>query len=463
MIEKIMKAVKSGNKKRGRNITIGAVVGMLLSCTVVMGADVTAKKLEITKDGNGNIEFKNESGESFTPESEDEKNPYPDNNWNASTNTYTNNSVISGKTEVADPSSDVYEAALKVTAPEINLVNNGVIKEEITVTGTTNKNGYGYGIYIASDLNGSLTNNGEIAGSGTYNGYGIYVGNLAGKLTNNGNITASGSKTSFGIYIKSDLNGNLTNNGEITAAATDGRGYGIYVASDLNGNLTNNGIITIDGYGIYVASKLNGNLTNNGIINTNGATSSLGIRIARDLTGNLTNNRIINDNGNDNGRNSFSYGIYAQSLNGSLANNGIISGTATTGNGMKSFIISGIGIRIVNDLIDKLINNGIIIGTNTGTNIGSSPVNNYGININALSSSSETSNITNTGVVFGKTYAIKIDAGTLKDLSNYGLLVTGGDKVIDGTVASKNNYGLAFKVDGTTYLASDDGSESDFS
>ena len=39
MIEKIMKAVKSGNKKRGRNITIGAVVGMLVSCTAVMGAD----------------------------------------------------------------------------------------------------------------------------------------------------------------------------------------------------------------------------------------------------------------------------------------------------------------------------------------------------------------------------------------------------------------------------------------
>ena len=38
MIEKIMKAVKRGNKKRGKNITVGAVVGMLLSCTVVMGA-----------------------------------------------------------------------------------------------------------------------------------------------------------------------------------------------------------------------------------------------------------------------------------------------------------------------------------------------------------------------------------------------------------------------------------------
>ena len=48
MIEKIMKAVKSGNKKRGRNITIGAVVGMLLSCTVAMGGtNVTG--LEIRK------------------------------------------------------------------------------------------------------------------------------------------------------------------------------------------------------------------------------------------------------------------------------------------------------------------------------------------------------------------------------------------------------------------------------
>ena len=39
MIEKIMKAVKSSNKRRGRNITIGAVIGFLLSCTAVMGAD----------------------------------------------------------------------------------------------------------------------------------------------------------------------------------------------------------------------------------------------------------------------------------------------------------------------------------------------------------------------------------------------------------------------------------------
>ena len=39
MIGKLLKMVKSSNKKRGRNITIGAVVGMLLSCSSVMKAD----------------------------------------------------------------------------------------------------------------------------------------------------------------------------------------------------------------------------------------------------------------------------------------------------------------------------------------------------------------------------------------------------------------------------------------
>ena len=53
MIEKIMKAVKSSNKRRGRNITIGAVIGFLLSCTAVMGAD---SYLWIKED-SGKIQF----------------------------------------------------------------------------------------------------------------------------------------------------------------------------------------------------------------------------------------------------------------------------------------------------------------------------------------------------------------------------------------------------------------------
>jgi len=75
MIEKIMRAVKSNNKKRGRNITIGAVVGMLLSCSTVMGADVVV--LEITKGENG-IEF-SKDGNPFEPGIEGD--PYPENTW----------------------------------------------------------------------------------------------------------------------------------------------------------------------------------------------------------------------------------------------------------------------------------------------------------------------------------------------------------------------------------------------
>lgn len=66
MIEKIMKAVKSNNKKRGRNITVGAVVGMLLSCTVVMGEG--EKGLEIIT-GEAGIEF-SKDGKGFTPEAQ---------------------------------------------------------------------------------------------------------------------------------------------------------------------------------------------------------------------------------------------------------------------------------------------------------------------------------------------------------------------------------------------------------
>ena len=188
MIEKIMKAVKSNNKKRGRNITVGAVVGMLLSCTVVMGEG--EKGLEIIT-GEAGIEF-SKDGKGFTPGSATD--PYPENTW--SNNTYTNNLTISG----------------------------------------TNETGEGYGIYVKdsagglANLDGNLTNNGEIAGNGSTKGYGIYVKDLNGSLTNNGKITGTGPTRGNGIIIDSYLNGSLTNNGKITATCTgSGIGFGIRV------------------------------------------------------------------------------------------------------------------------------------------------------------------------------------------------------------------------------------------
>ena len=273
MIEKIMRAVKSSNKKRGRNVTIGAVVGMLLSCTSVMGADVVG--LEIKNDGG--IKFIGKDGE-FTPRENND--PYPNNKWDG--DTYTNNSTISGEATSVD-----IGIGIKLSGElKVNLTNNGAIR------GSSSGSSSGYGIWINS-LIGNLTNNGAIRGSGSSSGsgYGIDIGSLTGDLTNNGTITGSGSYFGYGIWIN-PLIGNLTNNGTITGSSSSS-GYGIYVNSNLNGNLTNNGIIkgsgSSSGYGIFIPT-LTGNLTNNGTITGSGSDS--GIYIAS-LTGNLTNTGVI--------------------------------------------------------------------------------------------------------------------------------------------------------------------------
>ena len=408
MIEKIMKAVKSGNKKRGRNITIGAVVGMLLSCTVVMGADVTG--LEI-KDNGGNIEFKDKDGKEFTLGSTDD--PYPENTWEEESNTYTNNSIISGTTEDGDGYGILISSEFNG-----NLTNNGKI--------TGNGPSGGFGIYTYSDFNGNLINNGEIAGTGTSVGYGIAIASdFDGNLTNNGEIAGTGSSGGYGIHTSSDFNGNLTNNGAISGTSEGGVGYGIAITSDFDGNLTNNGKITSNGpgggYGIAITSDFNGNLTNNGEITV--GRGDYGIWITRDFNGNLTNNGEITVSGSDSNT-----GIATSFLTGELINNGVITSSSTNkGSGMK--------------VTSNLTNNGITTGS-------SSDKEGFGI-AEFFPSTSE--QIINTGIVYGSTNAIYIEDGTLENLSNYGLLVTSGDAIIGvsekGKVAKENKYGLAFKVD----------------
>ena len=305
MIEKIMKAVKSGNKKRGRNITIGAVVGMLLSCTVVMGADVTG--LEI-KDNGGNIEFKDKDGKEFTPGSTDD--PYPENTWEEESNTYTNNSIISGTTEDGD----------------------------------------GYGILISSEFNGNLTNNGKITGNGPSGGFGIYTySDFNGNLTNNGAISGtSEGGVGYGIAITSDFDGNLTNNGKITSNGPGG-GYGIAITSDFNGNLTNNGEITVGrgDYGIWITRDFNGNLTNNGEITVSGSDSNTGIATSF-LTGELINNGVITSSSTNKGS--------GMKVTSNLTNNGITTGSSSDkeGFGIAEFFPS---------TSEQIINTGIVYGS----------------------------------------------------------------------------------------------------
>ena len=330
MIEKIMRAVKSNNKKRGRNITIGAVVGILLSCTVVMGADVVG--LEIKNDGG--IKFIGKDG-IFTPGKEESQNkdPYLDNKWDIEKNIYTNNSTISGKTTILGNKG----IGLKLSenlGKNFKFENNGMISGIGIGTDTSigQSKGYGYGIYVLSNLTGNLINKGVIIGTSM----------------GTGTRGAEGS----GIYVLSDLTGNLTNVGLIASMTT--------------------GIGNVDSSGIYVLSDLTGNLTNEGMI-----------------TG------------------------YIKSSDADEY---------------------GSGIHITSDLTGNLINKGIITGYSTYLG--------YGIHI---MSSTNNSNIANTGVIYGSTNAIKIVRGTVKSAVNYGILITDGSKAVEGLDEKLTNYGLIIK------------------
>ncbi|MDH6457506.1 hypothetical protein M2102_001134 [Fusobacterium sp. PH5-7] len=345
MIEKIMKAVKSGNKKRGRNITIGAVVGMLLSCTAVMGADVPG--LEITKGISGEIEFKDKDGNIFDPNNpEDLNNPYTENIWED--NTYTNNSVIS-----VDNKSGENAYGVKIGEIDINIENKGAI----SVTNISNADSMVYGYGIKSTGKSSITNSGL--------------------------ITTTTSAVSFSEGSGIEINGgSTTNRGLITATASGGS----------------------DGYGCGI------------ILNSTGFVSNSGFIIGSGKNANGIENRSTN----------------------SITNSGFITGLGTGGSSGGNGIYSG-GFA-------NITNNGLITGRNTS---------NYGDGIQTRS----TSSIVNSGVIYGKRYAIDKYEGTLNDSYNYGILVSVFDNVVNSSlsIAAYNdsdenkisNSGLAFADDGS--------------
>ena len=265
MIEKIMKAVKSGNKKRGRNITIGAVVGMLLSCTVVMGADVVG--LEI-KESGGSI--------TFTPGIDE---TYTENTWDEKSATYTNNSGISAEN---NSTGKAYGLKLSGDLSNLSFINNGSI--------TATKDSSGYGIYNEDGSVGSITNTGKIFGS--Y--YAIYNSNSRSgstssitSLINSGSISSSnygiGNYSSSGTSSITSLintgsisagmrgiyNDDLSSTGEIINSGTISAGTGIdNEDSGSIGNLKNKGIIYGQSTAIsnYSSSETISNANNYGLL-----------------------------------------------------------------------------------------------------------------------------------------------------------------------------------------------------
>ncbi|VEH39255.1 Uncharacterised protein [Fusobacterium varium] len=458
MIEKIMKAVKSSNKKRSRNITIGAVIGFLLSCTVVMGED---NYLWIKEDG-GEIKF---STDSTTGADGGWKttNPYSDNNWNKDTEpkTYTNNMILSSnKTDGNYGTNLSYGLRLSGELTDVNFVNNGSI---IGIMRDTSGSSKGYGIYNSAKM-GNIENTGVISGSGIYNGstncygYGIYNNSSAEikDITNTGTISGIGDNTSssqgygYGIYNDSGAKiQDITNTGLISGYGTGTRvvyGYGIYNSAEM-GNIENKGIISgtgIDntydfgkGYGIYNDSSAEiQDITNTGVISGYGTSLSTsgegyGINNNSGTMGAITNIGIISGYGDNSG--GSGYGINNNSGKmGAITNIGVISGYGINGDKYGK----GYGYGIDNSAtMGNIENTGVISGSTTS----GAYCEGYGINNN---SSDTIGGITNTGVIYGKTNAIKNNSGTIGTVDNYGILATQGSSIIDGSTGTKNNYGM---------------------
>ena len=478
MIEKIMKAVKSSNKKRSRNITIGAVIGFLLSCTAVMG--VTEDNYLWIKDDNGEIKFS--TGGNWSNE-----NPYSENSWNTTTNTYTNNITLSGKGNGVRGDSYGLKLEIANSNSKFKFINN----EVISGTGSGNS---AYGIlYNGKGKIEAITNRGEISGESSDNysdsGYGINISsgiietlNNTGKIYGKSSISSSNKKSSgSGINISGGTIGTLNNTGKIYGESID-NGFGINISGGTIETLNNIGIISGNttgttsgnGNGINISSGTIETLNNTGKIygkSTND--DGFGINISSGKIGTLNNIGKIYGESNANSNTKGGYGIYIYNLNREITtinNTGIISGKAIK----TSSRSSGSGINISSGTLKGLNNIGIISGNTAGTasgtgngiNISSGKItniNNTGIisgdksnsGYGIYNKSGTVEAINNTGVIYGKSGAINNSRGTINKVNNYGILVSCGSSTING-VNNKNNKGLIFGViSAGTYTATD--------
>ena len=369
MIEKVIKAVKRGNKRRGRNITIGAVIGFLLSCTAVMRADEIGVDITVNSD---KIEI-------------DDKGKFTENTFEDGT--YINNMTIS----LENDSGGTYGIKLSLTDKTINIINNGTI--------LIDSDWSGYGIHNKQGTITTLTNNGTMLINSSLYGYGIYQyeESTITTLINNGLISGytsepnAGGTGGYGIYNYISTIVTLTNNGIISGSGLPS-GHGIYNKDNAYTDnsiikiLTNNGLIfgsgSLYGYGIYNEKSTITTLINNGLISASGSLSGYGIQnsdSAKITT--LTNNGLISSySSNPNAGGAVGYGIYiASGTIGTLNNTGVIygkdnaiknyyGGTITTAKNYGILVNGNDGEKIVDglDIVDetpkenKIVNKGLI-------------------------------------------------------------------------------------------------------
>ena len=410
MIEKVIRAVKSSNKKRGRNITIGAVVGMLLSCTTVMGAD---DYLWIKNDSE--IEFSKDSADKDGTDGTWGGNPYTgDNSWEE--NIYVNNITLYGTDNGENKNGNTigYGLRLNGNLKEVSFINNG------SISGTSNSSS-SYGIYVesyaSSNSIGNITNNGSMSGLST--GLHIYSSNNAiltiGNITNSGVISGGNGSDKAGIWIynlqSNTTVGSITNSGIISSEGSSG----IYNKKEGKcttsiESIVNSGVI----YGtiaIHNSSVTIGQSYNYGILVAGSDTLVLGVTIDNNNSG---DNKIKN------------YGLTIKNTDTTAevtavsdsTNVDVIIGYDDNGNALKR------KMNIKNK------------SGNTGTDSFSGNDNNNSI-LNALENTYKVNgNYTVTGsIINAYGTAVKFDENGNKSLTLSGTIVNGGldgSKVIAG-------------------------------
>ena len=422
-MDKIIKAVKSSNKKRGRNITIGAVVGMLLSYTVVMGAE--ENYLWIKSDG-GVIEFSNDGNSEGKEETWEKENPYDENSWNG--NTYINNMILYGEDNGKDLSKPIgYGLKLSGDLKEVSFINNGLI---------LGKGKYNYGIFNSSCNIKSIINNGIIYGY--YTGIGNSSDNssssIIGNILNNGTVFGS----DFGIYNESygynsvSTIDNIINNGTVYSNNTGIENYTNISASSNIGNIINNGAVYSNNAGIenksYGSNSVSTikNIVNDGTIYGN----YLGIDNYSDKYASSTIENIVNT-GTVTRINNYS-DKYALSTIGNIVNTGTVFGS--------DFGIDNNNDNSGSSTIGNIVNTGTVCGNDFGIQI-------YN-NCSGPNNKNNINNILNSGVIFGKLlYSIYNYGGTIDNVYNYGILAsesTTETEVVSG-VDKLKKYGLIIK------------------
>ena len=475
-MDKIIKAVKSSNKKRGRNITIGAVVGMLLSYTVVMGAE--ENYLWIKSDG-GVIEFSTKddggSGSNWSNE-----NPYNENTWLR--NTYTNNTTLSGTDNEYNLG---YGLRLSEDLKEVSFINNGLI---------LGKGSYGYGIFNYDSTIKSIINNGTVFG----NKDGIKNKNYSNSVSTIKNIVNNGTVFSNnGGLVNESHNANnvgtienIVNDGTVFGGDTGILNYSDNSGSSIIGNILNDGTVYSNNAGIgnksYDSNSVSTieNIVNTGTVfgNSNAGIENYTNKSGSSIIGNIINNGTVYSNNAGIGNKSYDSNSVSTIKN--IVNDGTIYGNYPgfdnysdnhASSTIENIVNTGSVTRINNysdnyalSTIGNIVNTGTVFGSdfgidNNNDNSGSSTIgnivntgtvcgNDFGIqiynNCSGPNNINNINNILNSGVIFGKLlYSIYNYGGTIDNVYNYGILAsepTTETEVVSG-VDKLKKYGLIIK------------------